>query len=190
MRFRLGLLCAAAVALGAAGAFAQGANPRHVITGAPAEEIGETNMINAATARAVSEACEKRAAERNMGVAIVILDQFGNKVHQHRTDGAARYTAIHTAELKAETALLTRRPSSLRMFTVQRDPNQIAREFGMCYFPNAGGLPMWSGKQIIGFIGVGGMNPTPQWSDEICAHQALTEVLGPQPALPTPPARN
>jgi uncharacterized protein GlcG (DUF336 family) len=190
MRLRLGLLCAAALALGAAGAFAQGASPKHVITGPAAEDIGETNMINAATARAISEACEKRAAERNMGAAIVILDQFGNKVHQHRMDQSARYTAIHTAELKAETALLTRRPSSLRMFNVQQDPNQVAREFGMGYFPNAGGLPIWSGKQIIGFIGVGGMNPTPQWSDEICAHQALTEVLGPQPPLPTPPARN
>jgi uncharacterized protein GlcG (DUF336 family) len=190
MRIHLGLVSAAALLIGAAGAFAQGANPKHVITGAAAEEIGETNMINGATARAISEACEKRAADRNMGVAIVIIDQFGNKVHQHRSDGAARYTAISTAEMKATTALLTRRPSSLRMYTVQQDPNQMAREFSMGYFPNAGGLPIWSGKQIIGFIGVGGMNPTPQWSDEICAHEALTEVVGPQPPLPTPPARN
>ena len=190
MRFYVGLLSAAAVALGIASAAAQ-VNPKFVITGKDAEDIGEMNMINGETARAVSEACERMAAERNQSAAIVILDTFGNRVHQHRMDGAGRYTAISTAEMKARTALLTRRPSSLRMFNVQRNPNQMAREFSLGYFPNAGGLPMYAGKQIIGFIGVGGMAPRPpEWSDEICAHRALTEVLGPQPALPTPPARN
>ena len=190
MKLYVGLLSAAAVALGIASAAAQ-VNPKLVITGKDADEIGEMNMINGETARAVSEACERMAAERNMGAAIVILDVFGNRVHQHRMDQAARYTAISTAEMKARTAMLTRRPSSLRMFNVQRDPTQMAREFSLGYFPNAGGLPMYAGKQIIGFIGVGGMAPRPpEWSDEICAHRALTEVLGPQPALPTPPARN
>jgi uncharacterized protein GlcG (DUF336 family) len=190
MKLTVGLVAAAALALGIAGAAAQ-ADRKHVITGPAAEEIGESNMISLATAKAISNACERMARERNMGAAIAIIDQFGNRVYQHRMDQAARYTAIRTAEMKAETALLTRRPSSLRMFTVQQDPTQTAREFGMGYFPNAGGLPIWSGKQIIGFIGVGGMNPRPpEWSDEICAHRALTEVVGPQPPLPTPPARN
>ena len=189
MKLYVGLLSAAAVAFSLASAAAQ-VNPKLVVTGKNAEEIGEMNMINGETARAVSEACEKQATERNMGAAIVILDTFGNRVHQHRMDGAARYTAISTAEMKARTALLTRRPSSLRMYNVNRDPNQTAREFSLGYFPNAGGLPIWAGKQIIGFIGVGGMNPTPEWSDERCAWNALNQVVGPQPALPPPPARN
>ena len=50
--------------------------------------------------------------------------------------------------------------------------------------PNSGGLPIWVGSQIIGFIGVGGMAPrVPEWSDEICAHRAMEQVIGPQPAL-------
>ena len=190
MNLRLGLMSAAALVLGIAAAAAQSAAPKHVLTGAAAEDIGEYNMINGATARAISDACEKQAVEHKQDMAIVILDNFGNKVHQFRMDGAARQTAIGTAEMKANTALLTRRPSALRMYNVQRDPSQQAREFGMGYFPNAGGMPIYSNKQIIGFIGVGGMNPTPEWSDEICAYNALTQVVGPQPPRPTPPARN
>ena len=34
------------------------------------------------------------------------------------------------------------------------------------------------------------MNPTAEWSDEICAHRAMTQVLGPQPPLtPRPQQR-
>ena len=142
MKLRLGLMSAAALTLGITAAVAQGADPKHVLTGAAAEDIGEFNMISGATARAISEACEKAATERNQDSAIVILDNFGNRVHQHRMDGAGRQTAIGTAEMKANTALLTRRPSALRMYNVQRDPSQQAREFGMGYFPNAGGMPI------------------------------------------------
>src|SRR3989442_15375350 len=35
-------------------------------------------------------------------------------------------------------------------------------------------------SQLIGVLGGGGPAPTPPvWSDEICAHKALTEVIGP-----------
>jgi len=38
-------------------------------------------------------------------------------------------------------------------------------------------------KQLIGAVGVGGSAPHPPvWSDEICAHKALTEVIGPSVA--------
>lgn len=176
-------MAGAVVALTAVGAVAQ-VDSRFVISGEDAAAIGEMNMINAATARAVAEACERMATERGMDMAIVILDNFGNVVHQHRMDGAARRTAIYTAELKAETALLTRRPSKERMNNVRRNPDSETREWNLGYFPNAGGLPIWSGSQIIGYVGVGGMQARPpEWSDEVCAHRAMEEVIGPQPAL-------
>lgn len=178
-----GLMVGAFSAMASANALAQ-VDARFVITGEDAAVNGEMNMINAATAKGIAEACERMAVEHNMGMAIVILDNFGNVVHQHRMDGAARYTAIHTAELKAETARLTRRPSKLRMNAVIQNPASEVREWNLGYFPNAGGLPIWAGDQIIGFVGVGGMNARPpEWSDEICAHRALEEVVGPQPAL-------
>lgn len=178
-----GLAAGAVLALAAFGASAQ-VDSRFVITGPDAARNGELNMINAATAEAISDACRRMAVERDLDAAIVILDNFGNVVHQHRMDGAARYTAIHTAELKAETARLTRRPSVQRMNNVIRRPDRAVREWNMGFFPNAGGLPIWVGDQIIGFVGVGGMAARPpEWSDEICAHRAMEEVIGPQPEL-------
>ena len=177
------LAASAAFALAAFSASAQ-VDSRFVITGALAEEIGEMNMINAATAEAITKACVRMAEERGLHAAIVILDNFGEVVHQHRMDGAARYTAIYTAELKAETARLTRRPSVLRMNNVIRNPDSAVREWNLGYFPNAGGLPIWVDHQIIGYIGIGGMAPRPpEWSDEICAHRAMEEVIGTQPPL-------
>jgi len=178
-----GLAAGAIAALMSAGAIAQ-VDSKFVITGADAARNGELNMINAATAKGIAEACENMAADRDMDMAIVILDNFGNVVHQHRMDGAARYTAIHTAELKAKTALIRRAPSKVSMNAVIRDPNRAIQEWNLGSFPNSGGLPIWVGEQIIGFVGVGGMNPRPgEWTDEICAFRALEEVVGPQPAL-------
>jgi glc operon protein GlcG len=179
----IGGIAAGALLVAAAGASAQ-VDSRFVITGEDAAQNGEMNMINAATARAIAQACERMAEERNLDMAIVILDNFGNVVHQHRMDGAARYTAIHTAELKAQTALRSRGPSKARMNNVRRNPDNEVREWNLGFFPNAGGLPIWVGEQIIGFVGIGGMAPRPpEWSDEICAHRAMEEVIGPQPAL-------
>ena len=178
-----GLTACALVAVLALSASAQ-VDSRFVITGEVAARIGEMNMINAATARGIADACESMAAERNLSAAIVILDNFGNVVLQHRMDGAARRTAIYTAELKAETAMLARSASKGRMNNVVRNPNRAVREWNLGFFPNLGGLPIWVGSQIIGFIGVGGMAPrVPEWSDEICAHRAMEQVIGTQPAL-------
>ncbi len=178
-----GLAAGAVFALAAFSASAQ-VDPKFVVSGEDAAVLGEMNMINAATAEAITNACRRMAEERDLDAAIVVLDNFGSVVHQHRMDGAARYTAIHTAELKAETARATRRPSVQRMNNVIRRPERAVREWNLGFFPNAGGLPIWAGEQIIGFIGVGGMAARPpEWSDEICAHRAMEEVIGAQPAL-------
>ena len=179
-----GVAACAITALVSAGALAQ-VDSRFVITGPDAARNGELNMINAVTARGIATACERMATERDLDMAIVILDNFGNVVHQHRMDGAARYTAIHTAELKAETARLGRGPSKARMNNVIRNPNRVVRQWNLGFFPNSGGLPIWVGEQIIGFVGVGGMAPrvAEGWTDEICAHRAMEEVIGPQPDL-------
>ncbi len=71
-----------------------------------------------------------------------------------------------------------------------QDPGFEARLAPLGQFWNSGGLPIIVDDVLIGAIGVGGMPPTAEWSDEICAHQAMTTVLGPQPPLaPLLPAR-
>lgn len=104
------------------------------------------------------------------------------------------YLGIITAEMKARTALADREPSKLLMNRVIQDPTQELQRIQLGLFPNSGGLPIVVNKQLIGVVGVGGSAPrVPEWSDEICAHKALVEVIGssvPPLAEDLPPRRN
>src|SRR6185369_15435016 len=92
---------------------------------------------------------------------------------------------IVTAEMKARTAALTHLPSKARMNRVVQNPDTELQQIQIGFFPDSGGLPIIVNNQMIGAIGVGGSAPrlAEGWSDEICAHKALIEVLGPQPPL-------
>ena len=89
-----------------------------------------------------------------------------------------------SALMKAKTVLNTRAPSKAQMNAVRSGNTSEARVISFGNFANAGALPIIVDGQFLGAIGVGGMPASPPtWSDEICAHNALTAVLGPQPAL-------
>jgi len=158
-------------------------DPRFVVSAEVAAMTGEMNAINFATAEAIGKACLRLGAERGETMAVVITDNLGTLTYAGRADGNT-LTSMMFAQRKAHTARLTRNATHLRENNVRRDPMATTREIYLGFLPNAGGLPIWAGDQIIGFIGVGGSNPRPpEWSDEICAHRALEEVIGPQPAL-------
>jgi uncharacterized protein GlcG (DUF336 family) len=81
--------------------------------------------------------------------------------------------------MKARTALMLRAPSKTLMNNVIQDPTRELQFIQLGEFANSGGLPIVVNKQMIGAVGVGGSAPRPPvWSDEICAHKALTEVIG------------
>ncbi len=179
-----GVLGIVAVAFSTSTAFAQ-ADERFVITGEAAALNGEMNMINLATAEAIAKACHRLAGERGETMAIVILDNLGNLTYASRADGET-IRSMMFAQRKAQTAMRTRASTHLRQNALAQDdtPPRAQFEYNMGFLPNAGGLPIWVGDQIIGFIGIGGSAPRPpEWSDEICAHTALEEVVGPQPPM-------
>ena len=81
--------------------------------------------------------------------------------------------------MKAQTALMQRAPSKVVMNQVIQNPNAELQRIQLGMFPNSGGLPVVINKQMIGAIGIGGSAPrVPVWSDEICGHKAMQEVLG------------
>ena len=81
--------------------------------------------------------------------------------------------------MKARTALAQRAPSKVVMNQVRRDPNAELQRIQLGLFPNSGGLPVVINHQMIGVIGIGGSAPrVPVWSDEICGHKAMQQVLG------------
>ena len=177
----LGLAIAGAMALGGA-AFAQNVPAQFVVSGKAAEQIQDFSTINLATAERIADACEKAATAQGVEISIMVLDKDGNHVYMDRMDGQG-YLNIITAEMKARTALLGREPSKNRMNRDIQDPSHEFEDMHLGLFANSGGLPIVVEKQLIGVVGVGGSAPHPPvWSDEICGHKALVEVVGPSVA--------
>jgi glc operon protein GlcG len=174
-----------AVALAVAGAMlaetavsAQNVPSQFVVSGKAAEQIQDFSTINLATAERIAEACEKLAVAENVAISIYVLDNDGNHVYVDRMDGQG-YLNIITAEMKARTALAQRAPSKVVMNQVRRDPNAELQRIQLGLFANSGGLPVVVNHQMIGVIGIGGSAPrVPVWSDEICGHKAMQQVLG------------
>jgi glc operon protein GlcG len=96
------------------------------------------------------------------------------------------YTNVVTPEMKALTALRTRAPSVIIQNIVAQNPEMEAYEVQLGRYPVEGGIPIVIDHQMIGVVGTGGYPPNPpEWEDEICAHKAMLEVLGPSvPPLP------
>jgi glc operon protein GlcG len=190
LKIRLALTGAIAFA---GAALAQNVPAEFVVSGKTAEKIQDFSTVNLATAEKIATACEKAAVAVGVEISIMVLDNDGNHVYMDRMDGQG-YLNIVTAEMKARTALMDRQPSKLRMNQVTQDPTRELQFMQLGLFANSGGLPIVVNKQMIGAVGVGGSAPrVPVWSDEICAHKALVEVLGPSvPALAEdlPPRRN
>jgi len=183
---------ALASALGiAAGAAAQNVSEEFVVSGEAARDIMEFNQINMATARAIVDSCLAFAEQHGRSVSIYVIDQFGNHVAMQRMDGQG-WNNIRTAEMKARTALQTREVSHARMNRARNNPfYELYQITAHGLFPNSGGLPIVVNDQLIGAIGVGGAAPSPEFTDEMCAHDALTQVIGPQPPLlPISPPRD
>jgi glc operon protein GlcG len=170
-------IAAAAVAFGTS-LSAQNVPSQFVVSGKAAEQIQDFNTINLATAERIAETCEKLAAAENVAISIYVLDNDGNHVYMDRMDGQG-YLNIITAEMKARTALAQRAPSKVVMNQVRRDPNTELQRIQLGLFANSGGLPVVMNHQMIGVIGIGGSAPrVPVWSDEICGHKAMQQVLG------------
>ncbi len=157
-----------------------------VVSEDAARSIKTREEISLDTARRIAEHCHEHATARDFGTSIFVLNPSGHVVYALRSDGQTPI-AVETALLKAKTALFMRGSTHAQMNRVMQDPARDARlrplqaEFEL--FWNSGGLPIMVGDVMIGVIGVGGMAPSTEWSDEICAYNALTEVIGPQPPL-------
>jgi uncharacterized protein GlcG (DUF336 family) len=196
MKRKLILGAVAATALAGA-ALAQNVPEQFVVSGKAAEKLQDFTTINLATAEKIADVCEREAAKQGVSISVMVLDNDGNQVYMDRMDGQG-YLNIVTADMKARTALMGREPSKNRMNRVLEDPNQEFQQIQLGFFPNSGGLPIVVNKQLIGAVGVGGSAPKPPvWSDEICAHRALREVIGASvpdlpkdlPRKPNPPGK-
>src|ERR1051325_602077 len=157
-----------------------------VVSGKAAASIFDANQISGEAAKKVARACRAWSAAHGGSASIYILDTHGTFVHQERGDGQI-YGNLRAAMLKAQTALQTRQPTSIREAQLRNDPSGQPRQlvqFG--FFTNGGGLPIVVDNEMIGAIGVGG---TPGGADESCAVEGLKAAFGDHVLLPVYPAK-
>jgi len=179
------LVCGAmAFLIGEAGARAQGTTPVPLSKVVVSDDVAKRTLvkmqINAATARALVDACVEFANTTNASYSIFVLAPTGDVVDAHIMDGQVPI-AVEAATLKAKTALYARTSSAAIMQRFNTTDSRMIRmhlgeSSGRAYYFAPGGFPIVVDNQLIGAIGVGG---GPQ--EEQCAYQALTKVLGPQP---------
>lgn len=177
-----GFLCVAVALVLWAGSLEAQQLEEFVINSEAAKRAKTREEISLDTARRIADHCLEEAAQRNLGVSIFVLSPAGHVVYAVRADGQGPVN-VETALMKAKTALYMRDSTHAWMNRTMQDLDFHVRLLPLEQFWNSGGLPIIVNDVLIGAIGVGGMGPTADWSDEICAHRALTAVLGPQPPL-------
>jgi uncharacterized protein GlcG (DUF336 family) len=146
-----GGLAAAAAAAGSV-AFAPAA--------AAAEDPGgaETLLsVSLAQAQAVVAAAALAAEGLGVRMNIVVVDVAGDVKAAARQDGNGR-AALTLAPLKAQTALAFRTPTAT-LAQNTTDPVRAQALLAAGFTLLGGGLPIRSGDQVIGAIGVGGGSP-------------------------------
>ena len=170
-------LITTALTLGlAATASAQNIN-QFVLSDAAAKKTLNKYEINADTARKIVDKCIEIANKANMPITVFILSPTGQIVASHRMDGQSPIN-IDTALLKAKSVLETRDSTHLRANMIATNMPQQLKWHAIGVFTTSGGLPIVVDGQMIGTIGIGGGS-----KDEEMAYEALTAVVGPQPAL-------
>jgi glc operon protein GlcG len=109
--------------------------------------------LNAAGARLVLAAAEAEAAKRQLKVSIAVVDNAGNLLAFHRTDGGA-VTTIEAAIRKARTAVHLGAPTKVFEDILNGGMTSLlAFEF---ISPSQGGIPLSLNGAIVGAIGSSG----------------------------------
>jgi glc operon protein GlcG len=119
----------------------------------PSTPYGVPISIDAA--KKAMAAAEAEATKNNWGVAIAIVDSGANLVMLHRLDNA-QLSAVRIAEQKARTAAEFRRPTKVFEDAVAGGGVGLrVLTFGASVAE--GGVPIVSGGQVVGAIGVSGV---------------------------------
>jgi glc operon protein GlcG len=110
-------------------------------------------VLTLADAQKMLAAAKLEAQKQKWNVTVAVVDDSGRLLLLERMDGARPQTA-EVAMLKARSAAITHRPGKVWEDTVKQRP-------GMLNFPDAfpvqGGVPIMQAGDIIGAVGVSGV---------------------------------
>ena len=131
--------------------------------------------ISLAAAKVVMEAAESEALRNRWPMVIAIVDSTGHLVVLHRLE-QAQYGSVHVAQAKAETALNFRRPT--KTFEEALAAGGVGlRVLGVPQVtPLEGGILLMRDGEIIGAIGVSGMQSSQDAQVAQAGADALTQA--------------
>jgi len=123
---------------------------------AAAVELPAKKVLTLEAAKTVAAAAAAEAQRRHARVVIAVVDDGGYPVYLERVDGA-QVASSQVAIDKARTAAVYRRPS--RVFEEQVSQGRVSALALSGAAPLQGGLPLVSGDEVVGAIGVSGETP-------------------------------
>ncbi len=115
----------------------------------------ETRILELSDARAVLAAAVKEAAANGWKISVSVVDAGGHPILFERMDGVAPATARVAFE-KARSAATFRAPTG---GMEERIPDRLAVLVLPGATPLKGGVPLVSGGQVVGAIGISGLLP-------------------------------
>ncbi len=155
-----------------------------VVGGKGAANVFDGDQISLAAAKKIARACRDWAASKGGLMSLYILDTAGEYVHMERMDGELP-NEVHTALLKAQTALKTRQPTSISAAQLKNNPAGLPRTtMFFKFFEVSGGVPIVVDGQMIGAVGVSG---GAGGGDENCAVEGLKAAFGDHATVPVYP---
>lgn len=115
----------------------------------------ETKLMELSDARSVVEAAKREAAANGWKISVSVVDAGGHPILFERTDGASPATARIAFE-KARTAAIFRGATGAME---DRIPDRLAMLALPGATPLKGGVPLVSGGQVVGAVGISGLLP-------------------------------
>lgn len=135
--------------------------------------LQQPNMSLALTNQLIAATLQACHSEQKSAV-VTVVDRGGNLVAVQRDDNVGPHNTA-AAQRKAFTALSTKTPTRLLAERVRNTPDSqyLANLDSLLLI--GGGVPVFSGAEIIGAIGVGGAGGAV--ADEQCVLKAIQQVL-------------
>lgn len=117
-------------------------------------QMSSKKSMSLAAAKEIAAAAEAEARKNNWNVVIVILDDGANLVYLQRMDGT-QIGSIEVAQAKAKSAVNFKRPTKVFEDAVVGGRMAILKLPGA--LPVEGGIPIMMGDQLVGAIGISGV---------------------------------
>jgi glc operon protein GlcG len=122
-----------------------------------AAQLAEKKALTLDAAKKIAAAAEAEAVKNKWNVVIAIVDDGGHLIYLQRMDGT-QTGSVDVAIKKAQTAIAFKRPTKVFEDAIAGGRNALIALHGA--LPLEGGLPLVTGNQPIGAIGVSGVKST------------------------------